>query len=77
MQRKSWASAKCPMARSVDVIGDRGSLLILREAFCGTTRFGDFQKSLDISKNLLTARQKKRLNSLLSSGFEHCGASWS
>ena len=59
MQRKSWASAKCPMARSVDVIGDWGSLLILREAFGGTTRFDDFQKKLDISRNLLTARLKK------------------
>src|SRR5271168_4955274 len=59
MQRKSWASSKCPMARSVDVIGDWGSLLILREAFGGTTRFDDFQKKLDISRNLLTARLKK------------------
>jgi len=59
MQRKSWASAKCPMARSVDVIGDWGSLLILREAFGGTTRFDDFQKKLGISRNLLTARLKK------------------
>jgi DNA-binding HxlR family transcriptional regulator len=59
MQRKSWASAKCPMARSVDVIGDWGSLLILREAFGGTTRFDDFQERLDISRNLLTARLKK------------------
>jgi len=47
------------MARSVDVIGDWGSLLILREAFGGTTRFDDFQKKLDISRNLLTARLKK------------------
>jgi len=59
MQRKSWASAQCPMARSVDVIGDWGSLMILREAFGGTTRFDDFQKQLDFSRNLLTARLKK------------------
>jgi DNA-binding HxlR family transcriptional regulator len=59
MQRKSWASAECPMARSVDVIGDWGSLMIIREAFGGTTRFDDFQKQLDISRNLLTARLKK------------------
>lgn len=59
MQRKSWASAECPMARSVDVIGDWGSLMILREAFSGTTRFDDFQKQLEISRNLLTARLKK------------------
>ncbi len=59
MQRKSLASADCPMARSVDVIGDWGSLMILREAFGGTTRFDDFQKQLDMSRNLLTARLKK------------------
>lgn len=59
MQRKSWASAQCPMARSVDIIGDWGSLMILREAFGGTTRFDDFQKQLDMSRNLLTARLKK------------------
>ncbi|HEX4197252.1 MAG TPA: helix-turn-helix domain-containing protein [Caulobacteraceae bacterium] len=47
------------MARSVEVIGDWGSLMILREAFGGTTRFDDFQKQLDISRNLLTARLKK------------------
>jgi DNA-binding HxlR family transcriptional regulator len=59
MQRKSWAKAECPMARSVDVIGDWGSLMILREAFGGTTRFDDFQKQLSMSRNLLTARLKK------------------
>ena len=59
MQRKSWASAECPMARSVDVVGDWGSLMILREAFVGTTRFDDFQKQLKMSRNLLTARLKK------------------
>ena len=59
MRRKSWASAECPMARSVDVIGDWGSLMILREAFGGTTRFDDFQKKLEISRNLLAARLKK------------------
>ncbi|MDB5583649.1 MAG: hypothetical protein JWR80_8825 [Bradyrhizobium sp.] len=59
MQRKSWATAECPMARSVDVLGDWGSLMILREAFGGTTRFDDFQKQLEISRNLLTARLKK------------------
>src|SRR6202000_2799299 len=59
MRRKSWASAECPMARSVDVIGDWGTLMILRQAFWGTTRFDDFQKQLDMSRNLLTSRLKK------------------
>jgi DNA-binding HxlR family transcriptional regulator len=59
MQRKSWADANCPMARSVDVIGEWGSLLILREAFSGVRRFDDFQKQIGISRNLLTTRLKK------------------
>jgi DNA-binding HxlR family transcriptional regulator len=59
MQRKSWASAECPMVRSPDVIGDWGSLMSLREAFSGTTQFDDFQKRVDTSRNLLTARLKK------------------
>ena len=53
------ADANCPMARSVDLIGEWGSLLILREAFGGVRRFDDFQKRIGISRNLLTTRLKK------------------
>jgi DNA-binding HxlR family transcriptional regulator len=59
MERKSWAEADCPVARSVDLIGEWGSLLILREAFMGVRRFDVFQKRLGISRNLLAARLKK------------------
>jgi DNA-binding HxlR family transcriptional regulator len=59
MQRKSWAQADCPMARTVDLIGEWGSLLIVREAFSGVTRFDDFQERLQISRHLLTERLKK------------------
>lgn len=59
MERKSWADANCPMARAIDLLGEWGSLLILREAFGGATRFDDFQKRLGISRNLLTTRLKK------------------
>ncbi|WCA62374.1 helix-turn-helix domain-containing protein (plasmid) [Agrobacterium tumefaciens] len=47
------------MARSIDLIGEWGSLMILRQAFGGTTRFDDFQKQLGISRNLLSTRLKK------------------
>ena len=47
------------MARSVDLVGEWGSLLILREAFGGVSRFDDFQKRIGISRNLLTTRLKK------------------
>ncbi len=59
MQRKSLAAEDCSIARAVDLIGEWGSLLILREAFRGVTRFDDLQKALDISRNLLTSRLKK------------------
>lgn len=59
MQRKVWADANCPMARAVDLIGEWGSLLILREAFGGVRRFDDFQQRLEMSRNLLTVRLKK------------------
>lgn len=47
------------MARTIDLIGEWGSLMILRQAFGGTTRFDDFQKQLGMSRNLLSTRLKK------------------
>jgi DNA-binding HxlR family transcriptional regulator len=56
MRRKSLDKATCPIARALDMIGDWWSLLIVRDASRGTTRFGDFQKSLGVSKNILARR---------------------
>src|ERR1700748_2454653 len=56
MRRTSFAKAKCPVARSLDAIGDWWSLLIIRDAFLGRRRFGEFQKSLGLAKNILTVR---------------------
>ena len=50
--------ATCPVARAVDIVGDRWSLLIVRDAFDGITRFGDFQTSLGVAKNILATRLK-------------------
>src|ERR1700744_3672125 len=58
MRRKNLSKAACPIARSLDVIGDWWSLLIVRDALKGTTRFSDFQKTLGVSKNILTRRLK-------------------
>lgn len=49
----------CPVARSVDLIGDRWSLLIVRDAFDGVRRFGDFQRSLGVARNILSTRLHK------------------
>lgn len=56
MRRKSLSGAACPIARSLDVIGDWWSLLIVRDALRGMRRFSEFQKSLGVSKNILTQR---------------------
>ena len=49
----------CPVARSVDIVGDRWSLLIVRDAFDGVTRFGDFQRDLGVARNILSDRLRK------------------
>lgn len=57
--RKPMNKEPCPVARGVDLIGDRWSLLIVRDAFDGTRRFGDFQRSLGVARNILTDRLRK------------------
>jgi DNA-binding HxlR family transcriptional regulator len=56
VRRKRLDDSDCPVARSVDAIGDWWSLLIVRDAFDGSRRFGEFQRSLGVAKNILTAR---------------------
>lgn len=56
VKRVSLSDAECPVARSLDGIGDWWSLLIVRDAFDGVRRFGEFQKSLGISKGILASR---------------------
>jgi DNA-binding HxlR family transcriptional regulator len=71
MRRKSLKEAFCPIAKSLDVIGDWWSLLIVRDAFQGKRRFSEFQKSLDISRNILT----RRLQTLVAHGIlEHAAS---
>ena len=56
MKRTSFEGDACPIARALDVIGDWWSLLIIRDAMLGRRRFGEFQKSLGLAKNILTTR---------------------
>ena len=58
VKRKSLHGNACPVARTLDLIGDWWSLLIIRDALEGIRRFSDFQKNLDIAKNMLSARLK-------------------
>jgi DNA-binding HxlR family transcriptional regulator len=56
VKRTSLEGDSCPVARALDVIGDWWSLLIIREAFVGRRRFGEFQKKLGLAKNILSTR---------------------
>lgn len=56
VKRTSLADADCPIARALDIIGDWWSLLIIRDALLGRRRFGEFQKSLGLARNILTSR---------------------
>ncbi len=56
VKRTSFEKAECPIARSLDVLGDWWSLLIIRDAFLGIRRFGEFQKNIGLAKNILTVR---------------------
>src|SRR3954453_7697756 len=56
MRRTSFDSMPCPIARSLERGGEWWSILILRDAFAGLTRFEEFQDSLGIAPNMLTRR---------------------
>lgn len=56
VKRTSHKGASCPVARPLDAIGDGWTLLIIRDAFDGLRRFGEFQRNLGLAKNILAAR---------------------
>ena len=65
MQRTRFDTMTCPIARSLERVGEWWSMLILRDAFTGLTRFDEFQKSLGIAPNMLT----RRLAALVEAGL--------
>jgi DNA-binding HxlR family transcriptional regulator len=65
MQHKSLSHSACPIARSLEHVGEWWTILILRDAFGGASRFDDFQTSLGIAPNILT----RRLKTLVRSGL--------
>src|ERR1700712_1361759 len=53
MQRTSFSGMRCPIARSLEHVGEWWSILILRDAFRGITRFEAFRDSLGVAPNIL------------------------
>ena len=62
MRRKSLEKANCPIARSLERVGEWWSILILRDALHGYTRFEEFRESLGVAPNILTTRLARQLH---------------
>lgn len=58
IEEASPSARECPVARALEAIGDRWSLMIVRDAFDDIRRFSEFQKNLGVARNILTARLK-------------------
>jgi DNA-binding HxlR family transcriptional regulator len=58
MGRKRFDTMNCGVAQALEALGDWWTLLIVRDAFLGACRFGEFERSLGIAKNILSARLK-------------------
>jgi DNA-binding HxlR family transcriptional regulator len=65
MKHTSFENMNCSLAQTLEIVGERWSLLIIRDVALGLRRFDDFQKSLGIARNVLTTR----LNRLTDEGI--------
>ena len=63
--RSDWSGRRCPIARSLDVVGDPWVVLVLREALMGRTRFDDFRRALGCADSVLS----RRLSGLVDAGL--------
>ncbi len=57
-KQESLRTSECPVARTLESIGERWCLMIIREAFDDVRRFSEFQKNLGLAKNILASRLK-------------------
>lgn len=55
----SWTDATCPVARTLDLVGDRWSLLIIRDAMDSARSFTDFQRRAGVARNILADRLRR------------------
>jgi DNA-binding HxlR family transcriptional regulator len=63
--RQDWSQHPCPIARTLDVVGDPWVMLVLREALLGSTRFEQFRHNLQVADNVLS----KRLTQMVEAGL--------
>ena len=72
MKRTRFARWPCSVARTVDIIGDWWTPLVLRECFYGVTRFEEFQRVLQIGRNVLTQRLTRLVDEGLLERVRYC-----
>src|SRR3954447_26607364 len=63
MLGRTYENQVCSVARALEVLGERWTLLIVRDALLGLRRFDDFQRSLGVARNVLTDRLGRRVDS--------------
>jgi DNA-binding HxlR family transcriptional regulator len=59
MLRSDYANQNCSIASTLELVGERWTLLIVRDAFLGIRRFDDFQRNLGIARNVLQSRLER------------------
>jgi DNA-binding HxlR family transcriptional regulator len=59
MLGRQYDTQVCSVARALEVVGERWSLLVIRDVFLGVRRFDDFQRSLGVARNVLQARLER------------------
>jgi DNA-binding HxlR family transcriptional regulator len=57
--RSAWAAEQCPIRNALDVVGTRSTVLLMREAYYGTTRFDDFARRVGITDAVASARLRE------------------
>src|SRR5215204_3268371 len=59
MLHNTYEGQTCSVARALELVGERWTLLVLRDAFLGVRRFDDFQRSLGVARNVLQTRLER------------------
>ena len=59
MLPRTYEGQACSIARALELVGERWSLLVIRDAFLGKRRFDEFQESLGIARNVLSDRLRR------------------
>lgn len=77
MPRLKQQSEVCSVARALQLIGDRWTLLIIRDAFYGVTRFQDFHESIGLAKTVLSDRLAKLIDGGIMEAVPVGAGAWS